>query len=246
LNKKEAGWRAAAAACLLLGWFLPGALSGQNPGFSAVCLLTALREILMFGLPALLVYLRNEESRQRLRALAGKPDAYSAGLTLLSAVAFTMAGLLVTLAAYFLLRTLGLPSEPPPALLPGNPWETALAALCAAFVPAVCEELMFRGLLLDALAKKMRPGTASLVSAAVFSALHLSLIAFPVLLLIGLMLARLRLSRGGLALPVLFHGMYNFSVLLLNASGAAPGLGAMLLCAALFALTVRLLFNRNE
>lgn len=246
MNRKEGGWLAAALLCLPLGWFVPEALAGDDPGFVAVCLLTALRETLLFGLLALLLYLRSAQSRERLRALMKKPDSLPAGLTLLSAVSFTMAGLLVTLVAWYLLQSLGLPAEPPPAPLPAGFRETALAALCMALVPAVCEELLFRGVMLGALMKRMKPGAAALASAAVFAALHQSLLAFPVLLVIGLTLARLRISRGGLVLPMMFHGMYNFSVLLLNASGASPGFGLMLLCAALFALTARLLLKEER
>jgi membrane protease YdiL (CAAX protease family) len=56
-----------------------------------------------------------------------------------------------------------------------------------------------------------------LLSSFFFAAAHLGqLIAFPVLFLLGVVLAYARVYSGGLALPMLIHFLHNFAVLYLG------------------------------
>jgi membrane protease YdiL (CAAX protease family) len=117
------------------------------------------------------------------------------------------------------------------------------------------EELFFRGFALPALQKSWGPVVAVLVSAALFSLLHLDPVGFVGLMEIGAMLALLRLWSRSLWPAVLAHAVNNgiaggaFLLGFENPQTPPPpwvlALGAVLLLAGL-ALAVRLLRRHPE
>lgn len=82
-------------------------------------------------------------------------------------------------------------------------------------VAPIAEELMFRGVLLRSLLRKFEPGIAVVISAVAFGAVHLldgsigSLVALPVLVLVGLISAILAVRSGDLGRSILFHAGFN-------------------------------------
>ena len=58
--------------------------------------------------------------------------------------------------------------------------------LIVAVLPAICEELMFRGYILTAMEDKLKPLNAILISAALFGVYHMSVVKFFTTALIGL------------------------------------------------------------
>jgi membrane protease YdiL (CAAX protease family) len=80
--------------------------------------------------------------------------------------------------------------------------------------PAVVEELFFRYLTLGALARLNGLHGAVWISAVMFGAAHLgAILSLPILILIGAGLGYLRVASGGLALPMLLHGIHNAVIL---------------------------------
>ena len=237
---------AGAAASLAAGWLAPGMLLGANPGLTALLWITGLQEILLIGIPAALIALRSRASLERLKQVLALPDPVHAGLSMLGAVAFTMAGLLITLAAFGALQALGIPPDAPPAIDPGSLPQLLVAILCAALIPAVCEELLFRGVLWAALERRAGLRWAAAVSAFLFAALHFTLLGFPVLLALGFLLARVMQKRRSLILCVLFHAMYNLSILVINYSGSNPGLFLILLSCGIAYAALRLLLKEEQ
>ena len=75
---------------------------------------------------------------------------------------------------------------------------------------AVCEEVLFRGLLLQLLARRSGWASAILLGAVLFSAFHLDPIGFLPRLPIGLFLGLLVWRSGSLYPAVLAHGTFNF------------------------------------
>ncbi len=228
------------------GYFLPGLLLSQNQGLTAILWVTALQEILLLGIPGLLIALKSKETFARVKALVTVPDPLAAGLSMLGAVAFTMAGLLITLVAYAVLESAGVPPDAPPSLDPASIPELVLSILCAAIIPALCEELLFRGVLWGMLGRKTGPRWAAGITAFLFAALHFTLLGFPVLLALGVLLAKLMEKRRSLALCVIFHAMYNLSILVINYSGATPNLFAILASTAVAWVTLRILLKEEK
>lgn len=123
------------------------------------------------------------------------------------------------------------------AMTPRGPGDTLLSLAAVALLPAVCEEVLLRGVLLPALLTRQRARVAVLVSAALFASLHIletsdggvSLYQVPQALLVGLALGVLRIRSGSLLPCILAHMLYNattFALVMLAESD--PSLGASL------------------
>ena len=233
------------AISLLAGLFLSPMLMGKQPGFTALMLLSALQEILLIGLPAGLLLFISEKSARNAKAALRWPGVFQSGLTMLAAVAYTMAGLLITLVAYLALKQTGVTVNEPPAIVPASLPELLLAAGCAAIIPAICEEAMFRGLIQGFLSRRIGSRIAMYLSAALFALLHFTLLGFPVLFVIGLLLSMLMHKGNSLPQCMLFHAMYNFSVLSINYAGAVPGPGLMLACAVILYYAMRTMLKEE-
>ncbi|MBS3733694.1 MAG: CPBP family intramembrane metalloprotease [Phycisphaerae bacterium] len=89
------------------------------------------------------------------------------------------------------------------------------AVLIASFcvLPAVVEEISFRGLLQHWLHTAVRPITALLLSSALFAALHFSIISGWYLFAVGMLLGVLRWRTGSLYPCMLVHFLHNLVVL---------------------------------
>lgn len=75
-------------------------------------------------------------------------------------------------------------------------------------IPCV-EEIIFRGLLFAAFQKFLGITGAILTSSALFVIVHVQIIGFLILFLLGLILARARLRSGSLGLPIALHALNN-------------------------------------
>ncbi|MDX2089948.1 MAG: CPBP family intramembrane glutamic endopeptidase [Kofleriaceae bacterium] len=113
------------------------------------------------------------------------------------------------------------------------PLEQAVEASSLAFtvlgiglVPAICEELVFRGLVLRALASRFVPVAAVVASAALFSAYHLSPVQALPTLTLGLLLGLLAV-RGGSVLPTMLAHLLNNTMAIVVHRRVLPGVSWM-------------------
>lgn len=108
----------------------------------------------------------------------------------------------------------GLPATPD---LPGWERHYLMAILLICVAPAWVEELFFRQLVLGSLRRHMGPHAAVAVSALMFGLAHLGApLSVPYLTLLGVVLGYLRLGSGTLVVPIVFHGVHNYVVLVLD------------------------------
>jgi membrane protease YdiL (CAAX protease family) len=154
------------------------------------------------------------------------------GRGLIAASVIAAAGALVVLAAAL---TRAVPPDPAVAgLTAAERWFRALVAIPIG--TAICEEVMFRGVLLAAAARCGRPRTATIVASALFGLWHVAAEsvrtgAFGVPVLPGilatsaasaLVLCPLRRRTGDLAAPVALHAVTNLGVFTLVALATPP------------------------
>jgi len=92
----------------------------------------------------------------------------------------------------------------------------AMGLLGWVVLPAVVEEVVYRGCVQGQLTRVLRPQAAWLLTAVVFAASHHSFISLLWLLPFGLYLGYLRARYRSLWLPMLAHGWYNALVLLVD------------------------------
>ena len=90
---------------------------------------------------------------------------------------------------------------------PGAP--LALHLVVLALLPAVCEELAFRGFILTGLTRRLGTRKAILVSSLLFAIAHLNAFQFLPTFILGLVLGLLVTRSGSLLPGVLFHGLHN-------------------------------------
>ena len=81
-------------------------------------------------------------------------------------------------------------------------------------LPAVCEELAFRGFMLSGLRRRFRPWTAILLSGFLYALYQMNVFQFVPHFLVGVVLALLVTRTGSVLSAMLFHGVWN-SVLIL-------------------------------
>ncbi len=89
-------------------------------------------------------------------------------------------------------------------------------------VPALCEELLFRGGVLACL-RRWPPMAACVASGMVFALFHGSLLRFLPIAIIGTALAAVVLRTGNIWLAVLGHALHNSLVLVLISEGGGAG-----------------------
>jgi membrane protease YdiL (CAAX protease family) len=102
----------------------------------------------------------------------------------------------------------------------------ALALFAIGLLPAVCEEVLFRGVVLRGLASRFVPLVAIVFSAALFSAYHMSLLQLLPTFTLGLLLGLLAL-RGDSVLPAMLAHLLNNSMAILVHRRAMPGVSWM-------------------
>jgi membrane protease YdiL (CAAX protease family) len=97
---------------------------------------------------------------------------------------------------------------------------TVLAGIV--LMPAICEELLFRGVVLRGLATRFIPVAAIALSAALFSAYHLSVAQAVPTFTLGLALGLL-VQRGGSIVPSVLAHLLNNAIAVLVQRDAMPG-----------------------
>jgi membrane protease YdiL (CAAX protease family) len=87
--------------------------------------------------------------------------------------------------------------------------EIAWLAMSSVVIAPVVEEIVFRGVLFDALRARWRFWTSAVISALLFGAVHFSLLTIPGLTVLGIALAWLRERYDSLYPPILLHALNN-------------------------------------
>ncbi len=87
------------------------------------------------------------------------------------------------------------------------------AVLLVCIMPAITEEIGFRGLMQSILLRALTPRKAIFLSSALFAAAHLSIISLPYLFLVGYLLGWLLHRTGSLYPGMIVHAAHNFVVI---------------------------------
>ena len=106
----------------------------------------------------------------------------------------------------------------------GRPLFVDLAAL--ALSPAICEELLFRGLLLRVSWPALRAPAAVLLNGVLFGMFHLSVYRFASTFLLGALLALIVIRSGSILPAMLFHFLNNGAALVVGRMMARSGSSA--------------------
>ncbi|MBE5811529.1 MAG: CPBP family intramembrane metalloprotease [Clostridiales bacterium] len=105
--------------------------------------------------------------------------------------------------------------------------------MALAVIPAITEEVFFRGAVLTGLLDGSRRETAVLLTTAAFAFMHGSLVNIPSLLAVSLVLTLTMLHSGRISVAIATHFFYNISAL---AWAGLPGWGSLLCGAGLIGM----------
>lgn len=107
-----------------------------------------------------------------------------------------------------------------PIVMPGD-WPVQLLAILAyAVIPAICEELFFRGALLPRLLQCASRMQALTLTTLLFALMHANPAGLPGHLLSSLLFSLLMLHSGRIIVPIAAHMVYNLSALYWPETGA--------------------------
>jgi sodium transport system permease protein len=113
------------------------------------------------------------------------------------------------------------------ALAKGSAWSRLAVFVVLALLPAVCEEVAFRGFILTGLRRSFRPWTSILLSAFLFSLYQMNVFQFLPHFILGIVLGLLAVRANSVLPSVLFHLVYNSLliglVLTFGRQGGDPG-----------------------
>ncbi len=113
----------------------------------------------------------------------------------------------------WLVRGLGVPDSPLiPGLRKAGVSEEAMVFLICV-LPALTEEIAFRGLVQHWLQAAIRPVRAMMLASALFMALHFSVLSAPYLFALGMLLGWAKWKTGSLYPSILIHFLHNLAVL---------------------------------
>jgi membrane protease YdiL (CAAX protease family) len=101
------------------------------------------------------------------------------------------------------------------------------ALVTFAVVPAVCEEILFRGVLARALGRHLRLVAAAAISAVLFAAYHHSVVQGVPTLTLGFVLAVIAIRADSVAPTIVAHAINNAAAIALS-RGELPGLAGWL------------------
>lgn len=90
-----------------------------------------------------------------------------------------------------------------------------LLTLVMAVMPAIGEEILFRGFVFGSLRRNMKPVWAIVISSIIFGAFHLSLVKLLPTALLGALFAYIGLKSGSIFIGMLLHFLNNFMAVLM-------------------------------
>lgn len=94
--------------------------------------------------------------------------------------------------------------------------EFLIVVLMLAVLPAVCEELVFRGIIYNGLRSKLNIKWATVLSAVMFALIHLSIYKTFYQIILGVVLSLIVYYTGTIFYGIIFHFINNFTIVLVN------------------------------
>ncbi len=123
-----------------------------------------------------------------------------------------------------------------------GPFGIAILVMSGAIIPAMCEELIFRGILLDAFRRYWNSRRALVWTAGLFALFHGTLHQFLVTFVLGLIMGWMALRSSSLIPPMVYHFANNTTVLLVTAYGGDDFTRPVIGAALFFSIVGSLLF----
>lgn len=169
---------------------------------------TIILEIAIIGLPAFLFLWFGSDDKKAAYKVKPLPilDIFLVGGMAATGYGFII---FVNLIWYAVLSLLGEPmGQEVPAITTRNEFLLAIVAL--GVVPALCEEMFFRGLLLHVYERRLRWIPAVIAVGVLFALYHILLMTIPSIIILGVMITFVVYRTRSIWAGVLYHFVHNF------------------------------------
>jgi membrane protease YdiL (CAAX protease family) len=201
--------------------------SGSDSQFINQYALPLFVSVLLAGVATLAILFLNLRPQQRHEQIGlFSPSRLSTGLTICLGAALILATYLIT----WLYTTYVVPGEEMQAgvnqlikSVPKTPLNHVLLFTTIAVVAPMLEELLFRGYLQSSLMRHMKPWVAIAVASAVFGAIHMQPLAFPMLMMLGAAFGYLYYRTGSLKTNIILHMLNNGAAYVMMVAGVSGG-----------------------
>jgi membrane protease YdiL (CAAX protease family) len=178
--------------------------------------MTMLQGIVTIGIPVFVfIYLFRPRYMPVLKTQLAYPTFGAAVRTVLAAIIGAWALELYISLWSLLLEALHIQMWVTNVPLPGNGAQIILALAAVGIMPAILEELLFRGALLEGLKRELRPKVALIITALLFAFMHGSLTGLPAHIALGFVITLLALRQNNLQLPMIYHFSHNAASLII-------------------------------
>lgn len=198
---------------LMTAFSIVSYLLGIGSSNAAAYWIIALQQITCIALPSYLYVRRRPALRATIRTRRLSPGA-CVSIVVSALVAVPLVLVLTSLWAT-LLGAWGIPAQESPVPLPQSWPQMLAAAVVIGCIPALCEEWLFRGVVMHAL-EQAGTRQAVVLSALLFALMHGQITGLPAHLLLGFLLGILLVGHDSLWAPMIFHGVYNGATMLLS------------------------------
>lgn len=190
---------------LLSGFFLGTIINPKNT--EQVLWVNGILEILLIGVPAGIMALYYQGSMKQV-VKANKTSGNNIWLTIGLAITGYIVTVFVSLVWYIVLKQLG---EPTPQDIPrvSTGSDYLVAIICICLIPAVCEELMFRGMIFSGL-RRLGAVRAIVLTGILFGIYHVTLLTIPSIILLGIAITWVVYQTNSIFCGMLFHFIHNF------------------------------------
>lgn len=162
-------------------------------------------QLFIAGLPILAVWYSKRDFAKTFRIRTCKITSVLGGVALIAGA--ICLGILLTAFTSSLFPQSGLEAEGTVETIGVNSFVYSL--LLIAILPAVCEEIMFRGFVLTALSARMKVAGALALSAAIFGIYHMSIVKFFTTGLLGLAICYVAHKTGSIFPGIIMHAVNN-------------------------------------
>ena len=164
-------------------------------------------------LPVFLCFRRRPDAADALRLKPITPKATLA--VIITALSGIVPATIITALWSLLLEALGCSAPYPQMAIPTDTSGLILYFFAAAVLPGICEELLFRGVLLSGWERRGRT-RAVLVSAMFFALLHGSVQGFPAEFLLGIVIGHIVTACDSIYAGMIYHTVHNAVILIMN------------------------------
>ena len=180
--------------------------------FTFVYTNSVIQQLALFLIPVVLYALKHDGVEQSMRL---KWPRWEAFLAILIAPIGVLACDKLSTWWLMLIETLGGNISPPDFPGSRNLPELGLALILSAFLPAVCEETLFRGGLMGAWERRGSK-QALVITSVLFALLHGSVQGLPVQLIMGFVLGYIVLLSDSLFVGMAYHFAHNATILIID------------------------------